>query len=63
VVLFDTGVRRAREQVARRMETLWGEQQRLFARLRLDAVELFTDQDYVRPLVTFFKRREARLAR
>ena len=63
VVLFDTGVRRAREQVARRMETLWGEQQRLFARLRIDAIELFTDQDYVRPLVTFFKRREARLAR
>jgi uncharacterized protein (DUF58 family) len=63
VVLFDTGSRRAREQVASRIQALWGEQQRLFARLRIDAVELFTDQDYVRPLVTFFKRREARLAR
>lgn len=63
VVLFDTGSLRAREQAAKRMEALWDEQRRLFARLRMDTVELFTDQDYIRPLVTFFKRREARRAR
>jgi uncharacterized protein (DUF58 family) len=63
VILFDTTSRRAREKVADAMETLWQEQRKRFKQHRIDFVELSTDQDYVRPLVMFFKRRAARMAR
>jgi uncharacterized protein (DUF58 family) len=63
VVLFDTASRRAREAVAQRVSERWAEQNKLLARLRLDHIELYTDQDYVRPLVLFFKQRAARMAR
>ena len=63
VILFDTTSRRAREKVADAMETLWQEQRKQFKQHRIDFVELSTDQDYVRPLVMFFKHRAARMAR
>ena len=63
VILFDTTSRRAREKVTDAMETLWQEQRKLFKQHRIDFVELSTDQDYVRPLVMFFKHRAARMAR
>ncbi len=63
LVLFDTGSRRAREEYAEGVERAWQEQRRQFKRLKLDAVELSTEGDYVRPLLLFFKRRAARMAR
>jgi uncharacterized protein (DUF58 family) len=63
VILFDTTSRRAREKVTVAMETLWQEQRRQFKQQRIDFVELSTDQDYVRPLVMFFKHRAARMSR
>lgn len=63
VILFDTTSRRAREKVTDAMETLWQEQRKQFKQHRIDFVELSTDQDYVRPLVMFFKHRAARMSR
>ena len=63
VILFDTTSRRAREKVTDAMEALWQEQRKRFKQHRIDFVELSTDQDYVRPLVMFFKHRAARMAR
>lgn len=63
VMLFDTASSRARRLVAEQVEDRLEEQRRLFKRLKIDAVELSTEQDYIRPLVMFFKRRAARLVR
>jgi uncharacterized protein (DUF58 family) len=63
VVLFDTTSRRARRMYTEQVEDAWEEQRRLFKRLKIDSVELSTEQDYVRPLVMFFKRRAARMVR
>ena len=63
MMLFDTSSFRARRSYAERIERTWEEQRRLFKRLKIDSVELFTEQDYVRPLVLFFKRRAARMVR
>jgi uncharacterized protein (DUF58 family) len=63
VLLFDTTRRRARQLVAEKVEDNWEEQRRLFNQLGIDFVELNTDQDYVRPLVMFFKHRAARMGR
>jgi uncharacterized protein (DUF58 family) len=61
VVLFDTGSRRARRLVAERVEHTRQAQRRLFKQLKMDFVELSTDQEYMRPLVMFFKHRAARM--
>ncbi len=63
MMLFDTSSFRARRSYAERIERTWEEQRRLFKRLKIDSVELLTEQDYVRPLVLFFKRRAARMVR
>jgi uncharacterized protein (DUF58 family) len=63
VVLFDTGSRRARRAYAEHVEQTWQEQRKQFKRLKIDSIELSTEGDYVRPLLTFFKRRAARVAR
>jgi uncharacterized protein (DUF58 family) len=63
VVLFDTSSRRARERVTQQVDALWQEQRRLFRQHGIDFVELSTDQDYVRPLVMFFRHRAARMSR
>jgi len=57
MLLFDTGSRRARLEFGRLLE----EQRRLFNQLRMDYIELYTDKDYLRPLVMFFKRRAERM--
>ncbi len=63
MMLFDTSSFRARRSYTESIEQAWEEQRRLFKRLKIDSVELFTEQDYVRPLVLFFKRRAARMVR
>jgi uncharacterized protein (DUF58 family) len=63
VMLFDTSSWRARHDFQKAVEKNMEKQRHLFRRLKIDAVELTTDQDYVRPLVLFFKKRVARKVR
>lgn len=63
VMLFDTAVAEVRRRYREQMEILGEERRRLFKRLKIDAVELRTDEDYLRPLMLFFKRRSARMTR
>ncbi|MBN2497113.1 MAG: DUF58 domain-containing protein [Deltaproteobacteria bacterium] len=63
VMLFHTASGRARRAIRRRVEQAREEQRSLFRRMKMDFVELSTEQDYVRPLVLFFKRRAARMVR
>ena len=63
VMLFNTSSKRVRRQVAEQVERAWEERRRLFKRMKIDNVELSTESDYLRPLVLFFKRRAARMAR
>ena len=63
VLLFDTSSRLAREKLAEKVEGTWAEQRKLFRQLRIDFVELFTDQEYLLPLILFFKHRAARMSR
>ncbi len=63
VILFDTSSRMTRERLAEKIEAVWAEQRRLFKQQRIDFVELFTDQEYLLPLILFFKHRAARLSR
>ena len=63
VMLFNTSSRRVRKAVAEQVERGWEERRRLFKRMKIDNVELSTQGDYIRPLVLFFKRRAARMAR
>jgi uncharacterized protein (DUF58 family) len=63
MMLFDTSSRRARREYGDRIAQQWEEQRRLFKRLKIDSVELFTAGDYIRPLLLFFKRRAARMVR
>jgi uncharacterized protein (DUF58 family) len=63
VMLFDTASFRARRLYAQQMEQARDAQRRLFKKLKIDSVELSTEQDYVRPLLLFFKKRAARMVR
>ncbi|MBW2700203.1 MAG: DUF58 domain-containing protein [Deltaproteobacteria bacterium] len=63
VMLFDTSSKRVRKAVAEQVEQSWEARRHLFKRMKIDSVELSTEKDYVRPLVLFFKRRAARMAR
>ena len=63
MILFDTGSFRARRLYSERVGQAREQQRKMFKKLKLDAVELSTEQDYVRPLVLFFKRRAARMVR
>ena len=63
VLLFDTSSKSVRRRFRQKMEQEWEDQRRLFKRFKIDSVELSTQQDYVRPLVLFFKRRAARKIR
>ncbi len=62
-IIFDTASRQARKAFTKTMEQIWEDQKKLFKRLKIDSVELITSDDFVRPLVLFFKRRAARMVR
>jgi uncharacterized protein (DUF58 family) len=62
-IIFDTSNRQARRAFSRAVDLHWEEQRKLFKRLKIDSVELSTSDDFVRPLVLFFKRRAARMVR
>ena len=61
VVLFDTASYRARRKIVNEVQQQRQEQRRLFNQLKMDYVELSTEQDYLRPLVMFFRHRAARM--
>lgn len=56
-VVLDTGSRRSREAFAERARRRAEETEDLFRRMQLDRVVVRTNQDYVEPLVQFFRRR------
>lgn len=56
-VVLDTGSRRSREAFAERARLRAQETEELFRRMQLDRVVVRTNQDYVEPLVQFFRRR------
>jgi uncharacterized protein (DUF58 family) len=60
-VLIDTASARVRAEHAARFERAQASRRRLFATLGIDAIEVDTAEDPVRPLLRFFRRRRARL--
>ncbi len=56
-VLVDTGSRAAREAFARQAEARQAEIAAALLRARVDTVTVRTDEDYVEPLVAFFRQR------
>ncbi len=57
----DTGRRIVRESYAKELSRRDAARDKLFGRLGLDQVQLRIGDDYVKPLVAFFRRRERRL--
>ena len=62
-ILIDTGSVAVRKRYERLGVTRTAELAELLRSMAVDHVEVFTDQDYVRKLVTFFRARERRLQR
>jgi uncharacterized protein (DUF58 family) len=60
LVSVDTSSGQQREQYAAAMQTQAQTRERLFRRLKLDAIPLATGEDFVDPLRKFFHQREAR---
>lgn len=63
IFMFDTTSRRARRRVSELIEDRHQARRRLFNQLHLDFIELSTGEEYLRPLVLFFKHRAARMGR
>jgi uncharacterized protein (DUF58 family) len=63
VVLVDTGSAMVRKEYATLGAARQARLAELFRSMGIDQVEVFTDRDYVRDLVRFFRMRERRAAR
>jgi uncharacterized protein (DUF58 family) len=63
VVAIDTADFSFRREFAEEMSYLATEQDRAFSRLNVDFIRLVTGRDYIRPLTSFFKKRERRRGR
>lgn len=61
-VLLDTTSKRVRRRYEEAAKARRGERERTLRRLGIERVDVRTDADYVRPLVTFFRRRAGRKA-
>lgn len=59
-ILIDTADRQYRQQLAKRVQTMIGERERLFRTIRMDAIQLQTDKPYLEPLIHFFEKRAKR---
>jgi len=62
-LLVDTASDAVRECYRRRREAVLEKRQQLFKSLRIDAIEVNTEEPYIRPLLRFFRLRERRGAR
>lgn len=60
IVSLDTSSRRVRTVFAARQRQRAEQRATMMRRMRLDAIDVRTDQSYVEPLVAYFRRREAR---
>lgn len=58
---IDTGSRRVREELEQRMRERRQRTRRLLSSLKIDHIELRTDQDFAAPLINFFSARIKRL--
>lgn len=63
LVEVDTSDPRVRRAFARQVHLQKAKREQLFRRLRIDHVEVRTDEDYVRPLTELFRRRQSRMGR
>jgi uncharacterized protein (DUF58 family) len=59
-MLIDTADRGYCQQIAKRVQTMIGERERLFRTIRMDTIQLQTDKPYLEPLIRFFERRAKR---
>ncbi|MDZ7774065.1 MAG: DUF58 domain-containing protein [Balneolaceae bacterium] len=59
-VLVDTSSKKVREAYRKRRKVRKAELRDLFMRMKIDCIELQTNQSYVRPLMNFFRRRMQR---
>ena len=57
---IDTGNRAVRNQLARYAQQKSSELDTLFSKLGVDMVKIYTGEDYVKPLMNMFRKREAR---
>ena len=57
---IDTGNRRVREQMLKTRKEVIARRNAMFLASRLDSIEVRTGEDYIKPLVQFFKMRERR---
>ena len=60
IAWLDLGSRRQRRAYSARIDERRDSRERLFKRLKLDVVDLHTDQSYIDPLAKFFKLRARR---
>lgn len=60
--VVDAGNTAFRRRYKAHMQRQWDEMHRFFASSGIDAVSVRTDQDYVHPLIRFFRRRERMLS-
>lgn len=58
--LIDTSDKRYRQEISRRIESLLQQRQRLFQSIRMDTIQLRSDQPYLEPLIHFFEKRAKR---
>ena len=62
-ILVDTASDAVREGYRRRREAALEKRQQLFKSLRIDSIDVNTEEPYIRPLLRFFRLRERRGAR
>lgn len=60
-IVVDTGSRRVRLEYRRQFEAAVARRERTFQKLQLDAIDMGADDDFVKPLVGFFRHRSRRV--
>jgi uncharacterized protein (DUF58 family) len=61
ILVVDTSSRHVRAEYRRQFEAAVLRREKAFQRLQLDAIRMGADDDFVKPLVTFFQRRARRV--
>jgi len=63
LILIDTGSKRVRKKYEKLGAARHGSQKEMFRSMDIDQIEIFTNRDYLKDLVKFFKTRERRMQR
>jgi uncharacterized protein (DUF58 family) len=61
LIVVDTGSKAVRAEYKRLHDAAVARRERAFSKLQLDAIHMGADDDFVKPLVSFFRRRSARV--